>query len=57
MNVVAKARNAGLKVALVENWVMGGTCLNRGCIPSKVLIYPAEMVRHIQHASEIRHPR
>jgi mycothione reductase len=53
MNVVSKARNAGLKVALVENWVMGGTCLNRGCIPSKILTYPAEMVRQIEHAREI----
>jgi mycothione reductase len=53
MNVVSKARNAGLKVALVENWVMGGTCLNRGCIPSKVLTYPAEIIRLIQHAKEI----
>lgn len=53
MNVVSKARNAGLKVALVENWVMGGTCLNRGCIPSKILTYPAEVIRLIQHANEI----
>ena len=53
MNVVSKARSTGLKVALVENWVMGGTCLNRGCIPSKILTYPAEMIRQIQHASEI----
>ncbi len=53
MNVVSKARNAGLRVALVENWVMGGTCLNRGCIPSKILTYPAEMIRQIQHAKEI----
>jgi len=53
MNVVSKARNTGLKVALVENWVMGGTCLNRGCIPSKILTYPAEMIRQIRHASEI----
>jgi dihydrolipoamide dehydrogenase len=53
MNVVAKARDKGLKVALVENWVMGGTCLNRGCIPSKILTYPAEMIRQIKHAKEI----
>jgi mycothione reductase len=53
MNVVSKARNEGLKVALVENWVMGGTCLNRGCIPSKILTYPAEIIRLIQHAKEI----
>ena len=53
MNVVSKARNAGLRVAIVENWVMGGTCLNRGCIPSKILTYPAEVVRQIEHAREI----
>jgi mycothione reductase len=53
MNIASKARNAGMKVALVENWVMGGTCLNRGCIPSKILTYPAEMIRQIQHAAHI----
>ena len=53
MNIVSKARNAGLKVALVENWVLGGTCLNRGCIPSKILTYPAEMIRQIQQAAAI----
>jgi mycothione reductase len=53
MNVVSKARNAGMRVAIVENWVMGGTCLNRGCIPSKILTYPAEVVRQIEHAREL----
>jgi len=53
MNGVSKARNAGMRVAIVENWVMGGTCLNRGCIPSKILTYPAEVVRQIEHAREI----
>jgi mycothione reductase len=30
------------RVAIVERWTFGGTCLNRGCIPSKMLIYPAD---------------
>lgn len=29
----------GLRVAVIENGRMGGTCLNRGCIPSKLLIH------------------
>lgn len=32
------------KVALIENQDMGGTCLNRGCIPSKMLLHSAESV-------------
>lgn len=32
------------KVAIVERDVFGGTCLNRGCIPSKMFIYPASIV-------------
>ncbi|GIQ92254.1 hypothetical protein KIPB_015915, partial [Kipferlia bialata] len=26
-----------------------GTCLNRGCIPSKAFIHPADLIRHIEH--------
>jgi len=53
LNVVSKARQRGMKVALVENGPMGGTCLNRGCIPSKVLVTPAELVRVIADAKRI----
>jgi len=31
------------KIALVERDVFGGTCLNRGCIPSKMFVYPADV--------------
>lgn len=34
----------GLKTALIEQSSFGGTCLNRGCIPSKMLIYPADLI-------------
>ncbi len=33
----------GMRVALIEEDDFGGTCLNRGCIPSKMLIHPAEV--------------
>ncbi|MFX0021869.1 MAG: dihydrolipoyl dehydrogenase family protein [Candidatus Hermodarchaeota archaeon] len=43
----------GMKCALVENTKMGGTCLTRGCIPSKVLVHPADLIRESQHASKV----
>jgi dihydrolipoamide dehydrogenase len=38
------------KVAMVDKGPLGGTCLNVGCIPSKLLIFPADRVREIQEA-------
>ena len=43
----------GLKVALVDRGPLGGTCLNVGCIPSKMLIYPADRVVEIQEAERL----
>jgi len=40
----------GLKVACIEKDALGGTCLNRGCIPSKMLIHPADVADEIKHA-------
>lgn len=34
------------KVAIVEANALGGTCLNKGCIPAKTMLYSAEMYRH-----------
>jgi hypothetical protein len=53
MNVVDRARKASMKVALVENGPLGGTCLNRGCIPSKILIHPADVIREIEDAARV----
>jgi len=53
MNVATRARQAGLSVALLEHGTMGGTCLNRGCIPSKIMIHPADVVREIEHARKL----
>ena len=40
----------GLKVAIVEKGRMGGTCLNTGCIPSKLLIHSADVMETIKNA-------
>jgi mycothione reductase len=53
LTIASRARNKEMKVALVENGPVGGTCLNRGCIPSKILTYPAEVVRTMDHAKVI----
>jgi dihydrolipoamide dehydrogenase len=43
----------GLKVALIESAdVLGGTCLHVGCIPTKTLLFNAEIWDHLKHASE-----
>ncbi len=52
LNVAAGAAERGLKVAIVEEGSMGGTCLNRGCIPSKMVIQSAEVAEWIRRASE-----
>ncbi|MBA3605593.1 MAG: dihydrolipoyl dehydrogenase [Acidimicrobiia bacterium] len=46
------AASAGVKVALVEKDALGGTCLNRGCIPAKAFLETAAVHRHVQHAAE-----
>lgn len=50
MNIIDPALNHGMKVALVESGPLGGTCLNRGCIPSKMWIYPADVIREMEDA-------
>jgi len=42
----------GLSVALVEKDKVGGTCLHRGCIPTKALLHAAELVDGIHEAAE-----
>lgn len=41
-----------LKVAVIDKDEPGGICLTRGCIPSKLLIYPADVIRLIQRSKE-----
>lgn len=46
------ATSAGLRVALVEKQEIGGTCLNRGCIPAKAFLETAAVNRHVAHAAD-----
>jgi mycothione reductase len=51
-NVAAAAADAGLDTALVEPGPLGGTCLNRGCNPSKMLIQAADAVTDVRAAEK-----
>ena len=42
----------GLSVALIEKDKLGGTCLHRGCIPTKALLHAGEIADNSRHASE-----
>ncbi|HLB05938.1 MAG TPA: FAD-dependent oxidoreductase, partial [Thermodesulfobacteriota bacterium] len=44
-----KATDLGAEVAVCEEWVIGGTCLNRGCIPSKNLLKASEVFYYSHH--------
>jgi len=44
--------SAGLNVALIEKDTIGGTCLNRGCIPAKAFLETAAARRHAEHAPD-----
>lgn len=52
LDVANAAAQHGMHVAVVEKGRMGGTCLNRGCIPSKLLIHSAEVVEVIKTAKQ-----
>lgn len=53
MMIADAAVNTGKTVALVEMDKLGGTCLNSGCIPSKMVIYPADIVNIIKEAEKL----
>jgi dihydrolipoamide dehydrogenase len=50
LDVAASLAQQGKRVAIIERSKMGGTCLNRGCIPSKLLIHSADIVDTIRNA-------
>jgi len=53
LSVLNVGLQAGMNCALVEDTKLGGTCLTRGCIPSKVLVHPADLIREAQHAKKV----
>ena len=51
--VAEAAAKQGLDVAIIEKGKFGGTCLTKGCIPSKMLVYPADMLREAERAYKV----
>lgn len=51
LDVANAAYQHGLTVAIIEKDRMGGTCLNNGCIPSKLLIHSADVAETIKRAN------
>jgi dihydrolipoamide dehydrogenase len=52
-SVAQAALQDGLKIALIDKGPLGGTCLNLGCIPSKMMIFPADRVAEIEEAKKL----
>ncbi len=53
MIIADEAAAHGKKVAVIDKGPLGGTCLNLGCIPSKLLIYVADRAIEIQEAGKL----
>jgi len=49
----AGAAGLGAKVALIERHLLGGDCLNVGCVPSKCIIRPARVIGELRHAETL----
>ncbi len=51
---IASARRAaqyGAKVGIAESWTLGGTCVNRGCVPKKLMVYASHFPEQFQAAT------
>jgi mycothione reductase len=44
---------ADRRIAIVERGVFGGTCINRGCVPSKMFVLPADLAEEARHAERL----
>ena len=47
-----RAAEYGARAAVIEYGPLGGTCVNVGCVPKKVMWYAAEMQHHLDHAAD-----
>ncbi|MES1929097.1 glutathione-disulfide reductase [Salinisphaera dokdonensis CL-ES53] len=52
MATARRAASYGKKVALIERGRLGGTCVNIGCVPKKVMWHAAEFASHAAHAAD-----
>ena len=48
-----RAAQLGMKVALIEKDKLGGTCLHRGCIPTKALLHAAEVADEVRSSEHV----
>lgn len=53
LTILDAALQHGRTCAIIENAKFGGTCLTRGCVPSKILAYPADVIRETAKAGKI----
>jgi glutathione reductase (NADPH) len=52
LSVVERASEYGKKCAIVEDKIIGGTCVNAGCVPKKVMWFAANTATHINNAND-----
>ncbi len=52
-NSVVTAELDDWRIAIIEQGTFGGTCLNVGCIPTKMFVYPADIARHARDAAPL----
>ncbi|MEO5840985.1 MAG: mycothione reductase [Acidimicrobiales bacterium] len=50
-NMLPTSDTENWRIAIVESDRFGGTCLNRGCIPSKMFVYAADVAEQVRHAA------
>src|SRR5512139_3625818 len=53
LGIAFNASSKGLKVALIDKGMVGGTCINYGCVPSKTLIHTADRVLEIREGAKL----
>ena len=52
-NTIIDEHFDGQRIAIAEEWHFGGTCLNVGCIPTKMLVRPADLAAEIAHSAHL----
>ncbi len=52
-NLIEDALSHGKNVAFIDRGPLGGTCLNMGCIPTKLLVYPADRIMEVREAGKL----
>ena len=53
LSILKEALEKKMTCAIIEKSKFGGTCLTKGCIPSKILVHPADLIREAEHARKI----